>query len=191
MPLKDPFQVLDCHDFPCSTSTSSAVDGAFKVPTLRNVSLTGPYFHNGSRKTLEEVVEFYNRGGDRRGPDGNDTTGFNNTNTGVFDNGLPVSVNNLTNLDADIQPLNLSAAEQAALVAFLKRPLLDDRVRCDKSPFDHPAISIPNGHTGNNVSVTVTASNNAQDQMLNIPAVGAAGMCPGTPRLPFDQTLQP
>ncbi len=36
----------------------------FKTPTLRNIELTGPYMHNGSLRTLEDVVEFYNRGGD-------------------------------------------------------------------------------------------------------------------------------
>ena len=36
-------------------------DGRFKVPSLRNVALTAPYFHNGFFKTLEEVVHFYNR----------------------------------------------------------------------------------------------------------------------------------
>ncbi|MCO4754623.1 MAG: hypothetical protein KC478_09070 [Bacteriovoracaceae bacterium] len=42
------------------------VDGAFKTPSLRNVELTGPYFHNGGKSTLRQVVEFYNRGGDFR-----------------------------------------------------------------------------------------------------------------------------
>jgi cytochrome c peroxidase len=37
--------------------------GAFKVPTLRNIALTAPYMHNGSLKTLEEVVDFYFKGG--------------------------------------------------------------------------------------------------------------------------------
>jgi cytochrome c peroxidase len=37
--------------------------GAFKTPTLREVSHTGPYMHDGSLKTLEEVVEHYNKGG--------------------------------------------------------------------------------------------------------------------------------
>jgi cytochrome c peroxidase len=36
---------------------------AFKTPTLRNIALTAPYMHNGVYKTLEEVVEFYNKGG--------------------------------------------------------------------------------------------------------------------------------
>lgn len=37
--------------------------GAFKTPTVRNVSQTGPYMHDGSLKTLEDVVEWYNKGG--------------------------------------------------------------------------------------------------------------------------------
>lgn len=36
---------------------------AFKTPTLRNIALTAPYMHNGALKTLEEVVDYYNRGG--------------------------------------------------------------------------------------------------------------------------------
>jgi len=37
--------------------------GAFKTPTLRNIDLTAPYMHDGSLKTLKEVVQFYNNGG--------------------------------------------------------------------------------------------------------------------------------
>ena len=65
--------------------------GAFKTPTLRDVALTAPYMHNGMYKTLEEVVEHYNRGGDSK-----------------------------DNLDPNMQPLHLSATEKANLVAFLK-----------------------------------------------------------------------
>ncbi len=39
--------------------------GAFKTPGLRHISRSGPYMHDGSEATLKEVVEFYNRGGDR------------------------------------------------------------------------------------------------------------------------------
>ena len=38
--------------------------GSFKAPQLRNVELTGPYFHNGGKLTLRQVVDFYVRGGD-------------------------------------------------------------------------------------------------------------------------------
>lgn len=37
--------------------------GAFRTPGLRNIELTAPYFHNGALATLEEVIEFYDRGG--------------------------------------------------------------------------------------------------------------------------------
>ncbi len=37
--------------------------GAFKTPTVRNVVMTAPYMHDGSQKTLEEVVEWYVKGG--------------------------------------------------------------------------------------------------------------------------------
>jgi len=37
--------------------------GAFRTPSLRNVALTGPYFHDGSRATLQDVIGFYIRGG--------------------------------------------------------------------------------------------------------------------------------
>jgi cytochrome c peroxidase len=38
--------------------------GAFKTPTIRNVEFSHPYMHDGSQKTLEEVVEFYAKGGE-------------------------------------------------------------------------------------------------------------------------------
>jgi cytochrome c peroxidase len=64
--------------------------GAFKTPTLRDVDRRGPYMHDGSEKTLEDVVAFYDRGG----------------------------VKNPW-LSQDIRPLSLSAGERADLVAFL------------------------------------------------------------------------
>lgn len=42
---------------------SEADRGAFKTPTVRNVTQTGPYMHDGSQQTLEEVVEWYDKGG--------------------------------------------------------------------------------------------------------------------------------
>lgn len=86
--------------------------GAFRVPSLRNVELRGSYFHNGRFTTLEEVVAFYNRGGD-------------------FD------PNNQPNL---IHPLGLNPGQQADLVAFLKRPLTDTRVASETERFDRPGL---------------------------------------------------
>ena len=68
--------------------------GAFKTPTLREIARTAPYMHNGSHKTLEEVVEYYDKGGTP-----NDT------------------------LDEEIYPLKLTAEEKADLVTFLKEAL--------------------------------------------------------------------
>ncbi|MDA2926430.1 c-type cytochrome [Acidobacteria bacterium AH-259-G07] len=65
--------------------------GKFKTPTLREVEKTAPYMHDGSLKTLQEVVESYNRGG---GPN--------------------------SYLDSRVRPLNLTPQEKSDLVAFLK-----------------------------------------------------------------------
>jgi cytochrome c peroxidase len=62
----------------------------FQVPSLREVARTAPYMHDGSLKTLEEVVDFYDRGGEV-----------------------------VENKDYRILPLNLKAEEKKALVAFL------------------------------------------------------------------------
>lgn len=101
---------IKCHDGPHLTDASfhnigvagpdtgrykvlplPVMNGAFKTPSLRDVELTAPYFHDGSVATLRDVVAHYNRGGDAR-----------------------------DNLDPDIKPLSLSDAEQDALVAFMK-----------------------------------------------------------------------
>jgi hypothetical protein len=98
-----------------ATSPRDAVDGSFKVPILRNVGLTPPYFHNGGQATLHDVVNFYNRGGDRRGATSADTSGYplSNQAIAVLLNGAEVPANlvqppnsfgqtNPTNLDANI-----------------------------------------------------------------------------------------
>jgi cytochrome c peroxidase len=65
--------------------------GRFKTPTLRNVALTWPYMHDGSLRTLADVVAFYNRGG---GPN--------------------------PNMDIFVMPLELTTDEERDLVAFLE-----------------------------------------------------------------------
>jgi hypothetical protein len=126
-----------------------AVDGSFKTPSLRNIALTAPYFHNGGQLTLRQVVDFYNRGAD-----------FHDS--------------NIDNLDPDIRNLGLTTGEKDALVAFL-RALTDERVRLQEAPFDHPQLFVPNGHPGNNLAVIDDGTGKAQDSFLEIPAVGAAG----------------
>jgi cytochrome c peroxidase len=46
---------------------SAEMEGAYKTPTLRNVTLTAPYMHTGELATLDDVIEFYNKGGDEDG----------------------------------------------------------------------------------------------------------------------------
>jgi cytochrome c peroxidase len=167
-------QVLPCA--PLASNTRDAVDGSFKVPSLRNVELTGPYFHNGGQATLEQVVDFYNRGGDGAGTDFANTTRF-----GV----------NPTNRAPAIQPLHLSADDKAAIVAFLKS-LTDERVRWEKAPFDHPSLTIPNGHPNTELTVKKNSATGAAiDDVMIIPAVGAGGR--SAAHLPaitsFDSTL--
>ena len=47
-----------------AANPNANVNGVFKTPGLRNVEFTGPFFHNGGQATLEQVVDFYSRGGD-------------------------------------------------------------------------------------------------------------------------------
>ena len=100
-----------------SKSRSPKDRGAFKTSSLRNVKLTAPYFHNGGKATLAEVVDFYNRGGD-------------------FANAEKAK---------RIRPLSLSAQEKADLVEFLTNGLTDRRVEKECAPFDHPSLAVPNG----------------------------------------------
>jgi cytochrome c peroxidase len=154
------FEVQACVPV-ADTSPRVAVDGSFKVPTLRNVELTGPYFHNGGYATLDSVVEFYNRGGNRRLlSTGGDTTG------------LPGGYT--TNLDQDILPLLFGQVERDAIVAFLKS-LTDERVRWEMAPFDHPSLKVPDGSPGDEFSTPMNADGTAKDSFLRIPAIGAGG----------------
>uniref|UniRef100_UPI0006856A55 cytochrome-c peroxidase n=1 Tax=Citrifermentans bremense TaxID=60035 RepID=UPI0006856A55 len=123
-PLLFPFGTLAAPVLPAELPANFPVanDGAFKVPGLRNVELTSPYFHDGGMRTLDEVVEFYARGGN-----------------------FPLA--NVDNLDAamvQIGTLQGSVVKKDALVAFLKS-LTDQRVRDGRAPFDHPEIFIPEG----------------------------------------------
>jgi len=65
--------------------------GAYRTPSLRNVALTAPYFHDGSAATLEDVVRFYVKGGNQN-----------------------------LNRDWQLEPLSLTESEQRDLVEFLK-----------------------------------------------------------------------
>jgi cytochrome c peroxidase len=70
---------------------AGAGQGNFKTPTLREVARTGPYMHDGSFATLEEVIDYYDRGG-----------------------------NSNPYLDRELHPMHLSAEEKANLALFLR-----------------------------------------------------------------------
>jgi hypothetical protein len=144
----------------CPADQRVATKGSFKVPTLRNVELTGPYMHNGGEATLMNVMDFYSRGGN-----------FAERNSATF--------------DPDIQPLfglnpnpnftpggaAVAEANQRKVIDFLKS-LTDERVRLEKAPFDHPQLFIPNG--GN--TVPCGTAGQICDDFLSLPAVGADGL---------------
>jgi cytochrome c peroxidase len=81
------------HDTGRLEVESTSLDGAFKAPTLRNIALTAPYMHNGAFNTLEEVVDFYAKGGGR-------------------DEGVE-------NVDIHVIGFDLTDQEKADLVAFM------------------------------------------------------------------------
>ena len=136
-----------------------AADGAFKTPTLRNIELTGPYFHNGTYATLMQVVEFYTRGGDFREQN--------------IDN-LDLFINNISHLEGHPE-------RKQALVAFLKS-LTDERVRWQKAPFDHPQLFVPNGSIGDHTGVVGDCNSfNVLgfadcEEFFEVNAVGADGL---------------
>jgi cytochrome c peroxidase len=138
-----------------------AVQGSFKAPQLRNVELTGPYFHNGSKATLRQVVDFYARGGDfPSNPD----------------------------LDIDIAPIQIpnsdglsthpiTDAEKDDLVSFLVG-LTDARVKYEQAPFDHPQLCLHVGEEGSTTSVSRDGGSNstqAKDSVQCVPATGKGG----------------
>ncbi|MGI9308744.1 MAG: cytochrome C peroxidase, partial [Gammaproteobacteria bacterium] len=156
LPLYDPFgapgfppKLPNTENEEAILTMPTAIDGAFKVSNLRNVTLTGPFFHNGGQRTLKEVVEFYNRGGD-------------------------FAMENRPDLAPNIHPLGLDETQIDDIVAFLET-LTDDRVRCQRAPFDHPAIKISAGHEGDTNNVTNDGTGRAADNVELIPAVGANG----------------
>jgi len=77
--------------------------GAFRTPSLRNIELTAPYFHDGSAATLEDVVKFYVKGGQAN-----------------------------PNRDWQLEPVPLAESEQHDLVEFLKSLTSDEARRLSR-----------------------------------------------------------
>ena len=137
-------------------TTRLAINGAFKTPGLRNVALTGPYMHTGGYATLSQVINNYHRVGD-------------------------FGRENFVDLSPDV-------AMAGGMTIFQKRDLLqlmlemtDPRVEKMSAPFDHPELSIPNGHTlkaGTTSTVINRGDGAAKDDIKVIPATGKNGGAP-------------
>lgn len=133
-----------------------SVNGAVKTPDLRNVELTAPYFLNGGQATLEQVVQFYSRGGDFPSAD----------------------------VDPSLKRAGFTADDITAVVAFLKS-LTDERVRAQSAPFDHPSLTVGDGMVISNgamVEQTITipatgASGGRPMQKFCESLEGSAGQC--------------
>jgi len=112
--------------------------GSFKAPSLRNVELTGPYFHNGGNLTLREQLDFYLRGGN-----------FPLTNSAHRDF-LIMNLNIEDEALGGVDPVTGEPAftpeerehAKVALVDFLLE-LTDERVKYERAPFDHPEVFVP------------------------------------------------
>jgi cytochrome c peroxidase len=91
--------------------------GRMRTPSLRNVELRAPYMHNGRFATLEEVIDFYDRGGDFDAP----------------------------NKDPAVHELRLTRQQKDDLLAFLTRPLTDPRLVDEQPPFDRPRLYTESG----------------------------------------------
>jgi hypothetical protein len=174
-------------------------DGATKIPGIRNVALTPPYFSYGGYASLRQVMKFYNRGGNRRSisaetaaleAHGSRCRSGDDSGTGPDgDHRLPVDDDdcntNLTGLmtplglrDCDANgavPCDVADDDLSALVRFM-RSLTDRRVQCDQAPFDHPQLSLPHGHLAQPGARPGTAA----EQRVSLPAIGAAGYQPSS-----------
>jgi cytochrome c peroxidase len=98
------FAVLGVPSTPDATTVDADPGrggGDFRVPTVRNAGRTAPYFHHGRYATLEQVVDFYDRGGGK---------------------GLGLDV---PNQDPEIRPLRLTAEDRRVLLVFLRDALTD------------------------------------------------------------------
>jgi len=92
--------------------TGNALDaGRFKTPGLRNIALRAPYFHNGGKATLDDVLAFYTGGGDF-----------------------------IDDIDPLMFPLGLANSDLLLIKDFLENGLTDSRVVQGLPPFDRPTL---------------------------------------------------
>jgi hypothetical protein len=176
-PVLGPVWFLVCNDLDgdkaCGLNDDIVIktldmDGNGKAPTLRNVELNGPYFHNGGAATLQQMLDEYDIGGK-----------FNRGNLNRVDM-LP-DITNLGLADVDSEAAGFSAGldAEAALIKLILA-LTDPDVKKEAKPFDHPQLFIPVDGTAPILNTTGDPANwnawlagNALFQEL--PATGATG----------------
>lgn len=145
--------------------------GAFKTPSLRNVSLTEPYMHNGRFLTLRQVLSFYSFDNPdlipadvQFNPDLHPEMGRLALNADGLIAGFPGA------------PINLVQIQDAESLLFFLQCLTDQSVLHEKGPFDHPSINIPNGFEGNDP---------AKESVFTVSEVGESGYSGTVPRSQF------
>jgi cytochrome c peroxidase len=110
-------------------------NGAFKVPTLRNIALTAPYMHDGRMKTLEEVIDHYNAGVQNHANLSTFLRGFLWSGNGGTNNGTCWNCGVSKGGDSFV-PLNLTKTDKENLVAFLRT--LTDGTLINDEKFSNP-----------------------------------------------------
>ncbi len=136
-------------------SEYAGVHGAYRASSVRNISLYGPFMHNGAMSNLEQVIQFYARGAD------------------FVDSNVP-------DLSADVMgigSLRNSPDEQKALVAFMANGLLDQRVTRRSGVFSHPSLPLKEGAVGDQYSVN-GENGEATPEIYELPATGIDGASP-------------
>ncbi len=177
-------------------------DGGFKAPSLRNVEITGPYFHTGSYLTLRQTVDFYMRGGDFpiTNAEGRDqhmvdvekqAFGFGTTiptpgnGLGQFADALPdtafrYDVMPDTDHPDTPEPAYLTPENVKNAIVKFMLSLTDPRVKYARAPFDYPELFVPivgtaPANTGGRAALL------ADPTFRHLEAVGAEGNATALP----------
>ena len=180
-----------------------------KSPSLRNTALTPPYFHYGGYASLNQVMDFYARGGSARDiPEGctprgpgnpnppnpctGDTSGSGPLGQTAFEdigkNGAPHGSNVAGAIGAGSAGMRAFAAsgapfssieQQKADMVLFMKSLTDPRVACDADVFDHPELVIFTGSKAQDRN----RDYRADDKKVRIPAVGIEGYASSHPDL--------
>ena len=163
--------------------------GAVKAPSLRNVARTGPYFHNGGKLTLRQVLDFYTQGGD-----------FPKTNSqhrDFLNVNLLQEDEALGGLDPQTGEPEFTAQEKEEIIVSVIDFLLelsDERVDYQRAPFDQVEVFVPlDGTAPDNGSLAGTVSGGRQGFVNNTTGIngGVAGMFRRVPQTGMGGTSTP